>query len=103
MTKVIMGIGIPGSGKTTFLKQFAHANEHLYICPDDIRYELTGNSVDQSKNKEVWRLAYERVQNELSAGVTVVFDATFANQRERKECINFCKEHGADKVQGIFF
>jgi len=37
MKKVIMGIGIPGSGKTTILKEFADKNGYEYICPDDIR------------------------------------------------------------------
>lgn len=50
MSKVIVGIGLPGSGKTTALKPFADKNSYIYICPDDIRAELTGNPADQSKN-----------------------------------------------------
>lgn len=97
-----MGIGVPGSGKTTVLKEFANKYNYSYICPDDIRFEMTGNSADQSKNREVWDEAYNRLKQELQIGNTVVFDATFANQKQRRDFINFSKENGAEKVQGIF-
>lgn len=96
-----MGIGIPGSGKTTALKPFAEQNQYVYLCPDDIRIELTGNSADQSKNREVWTKAHERVADALKNGETVVFDATFARDSERKNFISFAREHGATKIQGI--
>jgi dephospho-CoA kinase len=46
MAKIIIGIGVPGSGKTTALKPFAERNTYTYISPDDIRAELTGNAAD---------------------------------------------------------
>lgn len=102
MVKIIMGIGIPGSGKTTALKPFAEKNSYIYISPDDIRAELTGNASDQSKNKEVWEEAHRRVVDSLEKEETVVFDATFAKDFERKNFIQFAREHGAEKVQGVF-
>lgn len=102
MVKVILGIGIPGSGKTTALKPFAEKNTYSYISPDEIREELTGSMADQSKNSEVWAESYKRVADALSAGETVVFDATFARDSERKSFISFAREHGAEKVQGVY-
>lgn len=102
MAKIIIGIGIPGSGKTTALKPFAEKNVYTYISPDDIRAELTGDASDQSKNKEVWEEARHRVAESLERGETVVFDATFAKDFERKSFIQFAREHGAEKVQGVF-
>ena len=102
MSKIIMGIGIPGSGKTTALKPFAEKYSYTYICPDDIRIELTGGAIDQSKNSEVWQEAYRRVADSLKEGETVVFDATFAKNIERKNFIRFARENGAEKVQGVF-
>lgn len=96
-----MGVGLPGSGKTTALKPFAEKNSYVYLCPDDIRAELTGNSADQSKNKEVWAEAYKRVADALGKGETVVFDATFARDSERKNFIAFAREHGVEKIQGV--
>lgn len=97
-----MGIGIPGSGKTTTLKPFAAKNSYVYISPDDIRVELAGDAADQSNNKEVWQVAYRRVAESLGRGETVVFDATFAKDVERKSFIHFAREHGAEKIQGVF-
>jgi predicted kinase len=102
MRKVIMGIGIPGSGKTTVLQQLAQEHDYTYICPDDIREELTGNATDQSQNKEVWRLAYQRAQEALAQNHSVVFDATFAQHDQRKEFLDFARNAGAEKIQGIF-
>ncbi len=102
MVKMIMGVGIPGSGKTTALKPLAERYSYKYISPDDVRAELTGTATDQSKNKEVWEEVYTRVAKELESGETVVFDATFARENERKDFIKFAREHGAEKVQGIF-
>jgi predicted kinase len=97
-----MGIGIPGSGKTTILKPFAESHSYVYISPDDIRAQLLGDETDQSKNVEVWREAYRRVADSLKKGKTVVFDATFAKDFERKDFIQFARRHGADKINGAF-
>lgn len=102
MKKVIMGIGIPGSGKTTVLKKFANDYNYSYICPDDIRLELLGNTKDQSKNKEVWAESYNRLEQNLKEEKTVVFDATFASAQTRENCINLARKYGAEKIQGIY-
>ena len=103
MNKIILAIGVPGSGKTTFVKEFAQKNDYIYICPDDIREELTGSAADQSKNREVWDEARKRLSEFLKNGKTVVFDAAFTYGEARKKFIAFAKEHGAQKVEGIFF
>lgn len=102
MKKVIMGIGIPGSGKTTILKSFADKYSYTYISPDDLRKKITGDIGNQTKNKEIWEEAYRLVADELSRGNSVVFDATFVNKNERENFIRFAKDRGALKVEGIF-
>lgn len=102
MPKVILGIGLPGSGKTTALKPFAEEYSYTYISPDDIRAELLGNAADQSRMREIWDEAYKRTAEALSAGHTVVFDATFAKGHERRDFIKFVRANGAEKVQGVF-
>lgn len=102
MAKVIVGIGLPGSGKTTVLKEFAVRHGYAYLCPDDIRQELTGNPADQSRNREVWHEAYRRTADLLERGETVVFDASFVKFDERKDFLTFARESGAEKVEGVF-
>lgn len=102
MKKVIVGVGIPGSGKTTVLKNLAARNGYEYICPDDIRLRMTGNAADQSKNKEVWAEAYSEVDLLLKEGKTIVFDASFTNKNDRRRFIDFARQCGAEKVQAVF-
>jgi predicted kinase len=101
--KALIGIGIPGSGKTRTLKKFAEKNNYTYICPDDIRAELSGGDAsDQSKNKEVWELTYKRAVEALNSGISVVVDATFANAVQRKSFIQFLRNSGVEKIQGLY-
>jgi predicted kinase len=102
MGKLIVGVGIPGSGKTAIFKKFAAKHEYSYICPDDIREELTGDASDQSQNAAVWNKAKERLQEFLKENKTVVFDATFADPEQRKEFLTFAGENGAVNIQGVY-
>ncbi len=45
-----MLIGIPGSGKSTWIKENSKGYE--IVCPDVIRTEICGDISDQSKNNE---------------------------------------------------
>jgi predicted kinase len=102
MTKIIMGIGMPGAGKTTLLKRFADRHGYAYICPDDIRKEMCGDAMDQSKNTEVWERAHGLVKEAIGDQKTIVFDATFANIDQRRKFVEFAHQNGASKVQGVF-
>jgi predicted kinase len=102
MKKVIIGIGIPGSGKTTFLKPFAKEHDYMYICPDDIRAELSGDPMDHKQNAKVWEIAHDRLNESLKSGKTVVFDATSARINDRRGLVKFARDHGAEKIQGVF-
>jgi len=93
---------MPGSGKTTILKNFAEKYNYTYICPDDIRKEISGDVYDRSKNKEVWIGAKKRAAKEFDNGNAVVFDATFANPIERREFLRAARDNGAEKIEGIF-
>lgn len=103
MSKLIISIGIPGSGKTTFLKKFATDNNAVYICPDDIRLEVTGDESNQEKNPEVWDIARNRLHELLMMRKDVVFDATFANHFYRESFISEARNVGELHVTGIYF
>lgn len=108
MTKLILGIGIPGSGKTTALKAFAEKYEYEYICADDVRLELgvsPDNPLIASNNSLtywIWNEIRDKMKNALKQSKTVVVDATFASLDLRKEFIELARENGAEKVQGVF-
>ena len=102
MVTAFIGIGVPGSGKSTFLKSFGKKTGAVYICVDDIREELTGDANRQDVNPRAWELAYSRLDAALKAGSDVVFDATNAKKRDRVTLVSRCRDNGAT-VKGFWF
>lgn len=102
MGKVVIGVGLPGSGKTTILKAFAERCEYVYISPDDIRMELHGDASEQSGMKEVWEKVHLRTLRALRKRRSVVVDATFYKRNERRDFIRFAKDHGAESIEAVF-
>ncbi len=101
MHKAIVGIGIPGAGKTTLLKAFASKHGYVYVSPDEIRKELTGSEIDQTRNADVWKEVYARSREGLREG-TIVLDSTMVNKEQRHSMLAFLREHGAEHVQGVY-
>ena len=87
-----MLIGIPGSGKSTYLKTLNNSNISI-VSPDNIRKELTGNISDQSKNGDVWTEVEKRVNELLSQWKYVILDATNVNTRYRISLLNRIKDN----------
>lgn len=73
---LIITVGPSGSGKSTYTKS---REKFKVVCPDLIRKELTDDISDQSKNHEVWIVAYERLRTYLECGKDVIFDSTACN------------------------
>jgi len=92
LPSLIMMIGVPGSGKSTWIAQNKHENA-VVISPDDIRRELSGNVSDQSQNGKVWFLAKERTVDALKAGKDVILDATNVATKSRKRFIQGLPPH----------
>lgn len=82
MAKLVLPIGISGSGKSYIYNK--DYKDCVQVSPDLIREELTGDISNQSKNKEVFKLAFERVDEYLNNGQDVFFDATNVNKSQRK-------------------
>lgn len=98
-----VGIGVPGSGKTTVLEAYARAHDLIYISPDRIREEISGDATIQSDMRQVWETAYTRMHDALQSGKSVVFDATQYKVKDRRLIVEKARESGAKKVIGVYF
>lgn len=100
--EVIVGIGVPGCGKTTYLKPLAAKLGYTYINGDDIREELTGDPTDHTQEKLVWETVHERIKKSLLTTGTVV-DATYSKVKDRRKLIQLCRENNATRITACWF
>lgn len=83
----LMMVGIPGSGKSTWISQNIDPDEYIVISPDYIRKEVTGRISDISQDGIVWETAKERVSEALQQGNNVILDATNVKAENRTRFI----------------
>jgi predicted kinase len=89
-----MMVGIVGSGKSTHVKKLQEKTGSTIVCPDDIRFELTGDVTDQSKNHYIfYQVVPERIKTALETG-DVIYDATNFNRKNRSEILILAKTLG---------
>ena len=62
LKRLILLVGIPGSGKTTLAKKIV---ERGFTClsADPIREELYGAAIEQGDAKEVFKIFFERLED----------------------------------------
>ena len=89
--KLILLIGIPGSGKTTYAEKYVAKNPNVvHLSSDKIRAELWGNEATQGDNNEVFSLMQSRAIEALNNGLDVVYDATNITRKDRSYIISIC-------------
>ena len=84
--RLILLIGIPGSGKSSWLK-CQRLDDFEIISPDQIRQEEFGDISTQANNIEVWYKAKVKTFDALNEGRSVILDATNVNTKYRLEFI----------------
>ena len=90
--KLILLVGIPGSGKTTYAENYIpdYPKESKHLSSDLIRKELYGNESIQGNPAEVFSLMQQRAIEALNNGNDVVYDATNVTRKDRACIINIC-------------
>lgn len=86
----LMLVGLPGSGKSTYIKKYFNQNLRVHSS-DDIREELSGDANNQDINKEVFELLHKRVREDLKNGISCVYDATNISWKKRKAFLESLK------------
>lgn len=99
MAKVIMLIGVPGSGKTTFAHNLSLEKGYKVISSDVIRQTFPG--INENK---VFPTVYEMCVNELRNGRDIILDATNITPKVRKRAWDALDAFGVkyDKVAYYF-
>lgn len=88
---LILLVGIPGSGKTTYAQKYIENNPGtVYLSSDKIRKELWGDESVQGDNNEVFYRMQTRAVNALNLGNDVIYDATNVTRKDRAGIIAAC-------------
>ena len=92
--KLIILVGIPGSGKTTYAKEYARVHDNtIHISSDSIRAELYGDESIQGNPVEVFSTMQNRTVDTIISGKNVLYDATNMTRKDRAGIINSCLKH----------
>jgi predicted kinase len=88
--KLIVMVGIPGSGKSYNAEQIARKENATIVASDQVRKQLYGDESIQGKPQDVFNVVYKTVDKLLSEGKSVILDAT---NIKRKKRINLLKKY----------
>ena len=91
MAKIIMLIGIPGSGKTTHSNELSIKYDAKVISTDKVRQTYVG--IDE---KDVFPTVYKLCVEELKENRNVILDATHITPKVRKRSFDAINEYGVE-------
>lgn len=95
-------VGLPGSGKSTYAKNFIKGNGIEYLSSDELRAVFGKDQNDQSATRKVFNHIKTKVEEFLKCDKNVLVDATNVNHRERSDYINTAKKHNTKVVALVF-
>lgn len=93
-----IAIGVPGSGKSTYLKKL----KAVYVSSDAIRKELFGDEDSQEDPLKVFGILNYRVKKALKSGNDATYDATNVSRSSRKKIFKNFRDK-ADKIVAYYF
>ena len=89
--RVILAVGLPGAGKSTWLKQAGV----VPLASDHLRLLLSGNEDNQSIHTEVFDTMRYLLERRIEIGMeTSYLDATFLLAAHRKPFVDLAAERG---------
>jgi predicted kinase len=101
MSKLIVGIGLPGAGKTEVLRSFAEKNGYEYLSTENVRAALgIGDGV--ASPAPVWEEIRRYTKECIDADKILVLESTFVTGPDRRMFLEFARAAGAEKIQGVF-
>ncbi|MDO7907785.1 AAA family ATPase [Paenibacillus sp. JX-17] len=83
MSRIHMLVGMPGSGKSHYAKTLSKSRRAQIVSTDAVRQQLFGAESRQKNSYAVFNEAFRQIEQALSAGQEVIFDATNGDRSRR--------------------
>lgn len=102
MPSLIVLVGLPGSGKSTFAKTFFDL-KYSVVSSDKIRKDLAGSLREAHEQQmKPWDVFYKDIGDRLRMDVDVVADATFLTRKHRDRAREVADKHKAIRHLVLF-
>jgi len=103
MTRLIILIGLPASGKSTLAKKIVTKYPQCQlISTDAIRAQLFGDEAIQGPWLQVWQQVQQQFHKAVSQKYVAIYDATNAQRRGRRQVIDLARETGFSHITGLW-
>lgn len=103
MNKIIVMVGAPGSGKSTFVEKYKSTHPEMeFLSSDALRAVFGKNENDQTVSAQVFRHMENQVDQLLHSNKDVCIDATNMHRKARKPWVDLAKKHGARLEAYVF-
>ncbi|MFW5891636.1 MAG: AAA family ATPase, partial [bacterium] len=97
MNKIIMLVGLPGSGKSVYAEKLEKEENYIIHASDRLREEMFGDSTNNENNHQLFQKLHKRIKNDLSENKNVIFDATNISYKRRRAFVQEIKKYNCKK------
>ena len=98
MEKLVILVGIPGSGKTTLAQRLVKKG-YVWLNADTVREKIFGDAAHQEDARQVYSILYEQIEKALAERLDIVIDNTNLNAKQRKPFLDRAYNAGYKDIQ----
>lgn len=84
----IMLVGLPGSGKSTYVNEPLYKMVYNIHSSDNLREELYNDANNQNNNEKIFSILLKRIREDLEKGKSCILDATNISRKRRKHFLS---------------